>query len=68
MCYYPSRTFVTRADLNIGKYLTIRHLARKGCGSIDYKAKPNGLLPVALEGEGSNSRTKKVLIKIPNAS
>ena len=34
-------------------YLTIRPVARKGYGSIAHEAKPNGLLTVALEGEGS---------------
>ena len=36
-------------------YLTIRPVARKGYGSIAHEAKPNGLLTVALEGEGSNN-------------
>ena len=36
--------FATRADLNIGEYLTIRPVARKGYGSIAHEAKPNGLL------------------------
>ena len=36
--------FATRAGLKIGKYLTIRPVARKGYGSIAHEAKPNGLL------------------------
>ena len=34
--------------------LTIRPVDRKGYGSIAHEAKPNGLLTVTLEGEGSN--------------
>ena len=36
--------FATRAVLQIGEYLTIRPVARKGYGSIAHEAKPNGLL------------------------
>ena len=35
--YYPS-------VLEIGEYLTIRPVARKGYGAIAHEAKPNGLL------------------------